>query len=144
MCSQNPLALSELVITQSPSRVRLFVTPWTTTCQASLSLTISWSLPKFMSTESVMPSNHLNLCLLLLLLPSIFPASGSSPMSQLFTSGGQSIGVSASVLPMSIQDWTLGTVFTTHDRLEHIDGLMGEGYAGGGGALVDCRLASLS
>ena len=50
------------------SRVRLFVTPWTAACQASLSITNSWSLLKFMSIESVMPSNHLILCLPLLLL----------------------------------------------------------------------------
>ena len=64
-------------------------------------------LPKFMSSESVMPSNHLVLCCPLLLLPSIFPASGSFPVSRLFTSGGQSIGASAlaSVLPVNIQDW---------------------------------------
>ena len=48
------------------------VTPWINACQASLSITNSWSLPKFMSIESVMPSNHLNLCHPLLLLPSIF------------------------------------------------------------------------
>ena len=59
---------------QSLSRVRLFVTPWTTAHQASLSITNSRSLPKFMSTESVMPSNHLILCHLLLLLSSIFPS----------------------------------------------------------------------
>ena len=61
---------------------------------------------KLMTPELVMPSNHLILCLPLLLLPSVFPASGSFPMSQYFTSGGQSIGVSASasVLPMNIQD----------------------------------------
>ena len=60
-----------------------------------------------MSIELVMPSNHLILCRPLLLLPSIFPASGSFQMSQFFTLGGQSIGVSAStsVLPMNIQDW---------------------------------------
>ena len=60
---------------------------------------------RLMSIESVMPSNHLILCHPLLLLPSIFPATGSFPMSQLFTSGGQSIGVStsASVLPMNFQ-----------------------------------------
>ena len=91
------------------SHVWLFVTPWTAACQASLSITNSWSLPKLMSVESVMPSNHLILCPPLLLLPSIFPfqASGSFPMSQLFVSGGQSIGVSASssVLPMNTQDW---------------------------------------
>ena len=57
---------------QSLSRVRLFVTPWTTAHQASLSITNSWSLPKLMSIESVMPSNHLILCYPLLLLPSIF------------------------------------------------------------------------
>ena len=56
------------------SRVWLFVTPWTTACQASLSFTNSWSLPKLMSIESVMPSNHLILCQPLLLLPSIFPS----------------------------------------------------------------------
>ena len=59
---------------QSLSRVRLFATPWTTACQASLSITNSQSLPKPMSTESVMSSNHLILCCPLLLLPSIFPS----------------------------------------------------------------------
>ena len=59
---------------QSLSRARLFATPWTTACQASLSITNSRSLPKFMSIESVMPSNHLILCHPLLLLPSIFPS----------------------------------------------------------------------
>ena len=49
-------------------------TPWTAACQASLSITNSWSLPKPMSIESVMPSNHLILCCPLLLLPSIFPS----------------------------------------------------------------------
>ena len=87
------------------SRVQLFVTPWTAECQASLSFTISWSLLKLMSTKAVMPSNHLILCLPLLLLPSSFPASRSFLMSQLFTSGGQSIGASVLVLPMNIQDW---------------------------------------
>ena len=59
---------------QSLSRVRLFTTPWTTACQASLSITNSQSLLKLMSIESVMPSNHLILCHSLLLLPSIFPS----------------------------------------------------------------------
>ena len=59
---------------QSLSRVRLFVTPWTAARQASLSITDSRSLPKLMSIESVMPSNHLILCHPLLLLPSIFPS----------------------------------------------------------------------
>ena len=59
---------------QSLSRVQLFVTLWTAPCQASLSITNSRSLPKLMSVESVMPSNHLILCRPLLLLPSIFPS----------------------------------------------------------------------
>ena len=59
---------------QSFSHVWLFATPCTTECQASLSITNSWSLPKLMSIESMMPSNHLILCLTLLLLPSIFPS----------------------------------------------------------------------
>ena len=59
---------------QSLSRVRLFVVLWTAACQASLSITNSWSLLKLMSIESVMPSNHLILCHPLLLLPSIFPS----------------------------------------------------------------------
>ena len=59
---------------QSLSRVRLFATPWTTACQASLSITNSRSLPKLMSIESVMPSSHLILCRPLLLLPP-FPPS---------------------------------------------------------------------
>ena len=59
---------------QSLSHVRLFVTPGTTACQASLSITNCQSLPKPMSIKSVMPSNHLNLCCPLLLLPSIFPS----------------------------------------------------------------------
>ena len=54
------------------SCVRLFVTPWTAACQASLSITNSWSLLKFISIESVIPSNHVMLCRPLLLLPSIF------------------------------------------------------------------------
>ena len=51
-----------------------FATPWTAACQASLSFTISWSLLKFMSIESVMPSNHIVLCQPLPLLPSLFPS----------------------------------------------------------------------
>ena len=59
---------------QSLSRVRLFVTPWTEACQASLSITNCQNLPKLMSIESVKPSNHLILSHPLLLLPSIFPS----------------------------------------------------------------------
>ena len=93
---------------QSFSRVWLFATPWIAARQASLSITISWSSLKLMSIGSVMPSSHLILYNPLLLLPSIFLASGSFQMSQLFAAGGQSIGVSASasVLPMNTQDWS--------------------------------------
>ena len=59
---------------QSLSRVRLFATPWTAACQASLSITNSQSPPKPMSIESVMTFNHLILCHPLLLLPLIFPS----------------------------------------------------------------------
>ena len=59
---------------QSLSHVQLFATPWTAACQASLSVTNSWSLLKLISIESVMPSNHLILCCPLLLPPSIFPS----------------------------------------------------------------------
>ena len=73
-----------------------FATPWTAACQPSLFFTISRSLFIFMSIKSVMLSNHLILCHPLLLLPSVFPASGSFPISWLFTLCGQSIGASAS------------------------------------------------
>ena len=63
-----------IVVVQSLSRVWLFASPWTAEFQAPLSSTISWSLLKFMSVESVMLSNHLVLCCLILLLPSIFPS----------------------------------------------------------------------
>ena len=62
-----------LIVVQSLNRVRLFATPWTAARQASLSFTISQSLLKLMSIESVMPPNPLTLCHPLLLLPSIFP-----------------------------------------------------------------------
>ena len=93
---------------QSLSCVRLFATPWTTACQASCPLPTPgvypnpcpsswWSHPTISS--SVVPFSS---------CPQSFPASGFFPMSQLFTSGGQSIGVSAStsVLPMNTQDWS--------------------------------------
>ena len=83
------------------------MTPWTTAGQASLSFTISRSLLKLMSIESMMPFNYLTLCCPLLLLPSIFPSIRVFPMSRLFKSGGQNIGASdsASALPMNIQGW---------------------------------------
>ena len=91
---------------QSLIRVPLFVTPWITARQASLSITNSQSLLRLMSIESVMPSNHLILCRPFSSCPQSLPAWESFPMSQLFTWGGQSIRVSASVLPMNTQDWS--------------------------------------
>ena len=85
----------------SLSRVRLFVIPWTTAHQASLSLTNSRSLLELMSIQSVMPSNHLLLCRPLLLCLQSFPASGSFPTSQFFSSSSQSIGFSFSISPSS-------------------------------------------
>ena len=64
---------SSLVVVQYLTCVQLFVTPWTATSQDFLSFTFSLSLLKLMFIESVMPSNHLILCHLLLLLPSVFP-----------------------------------------------------------------------
>ena len=92
---------------QAFSHVWLFATPWTAARQASLSITNSQSLLKFMSIESVMPSNHLILVVPFSSCLQSFPASASFTVSQFFASDGQSIGVSASasVLPMNIQDW---------------------------------------
>ena len=73
-CKQLFHRLTVISSVQSLSRVRLLVTPWTAGRQASLSITISRNLLKLMSMESVMPSNHLILCHLLLLLSSIFPS----------------------------------------------------------------------
>ena len=83
-------------------------TPWTTACQASLSITKSQSPPKPMSIELVMPSNHLIFHRPLLLLPSIFPSNRVFSNESALPRGGQSIGVSAStsVLPMNAQDWS--------------------------------------
>ena len=100
------------------SHVKLFVTPWTAACQASLSFTISQSLLKIMLIESIQLrfSSHLQ----------SFPASVSFLMSQLFASGDQSIGASglASVLPMNIQDsfplrWT-GWISLQSKRLSRV------------------------
>ena len=84
----------------------LFAAPWTAACQASLSLTISQSLPKFMFIASVMPSSHLILWCPLLLLPSIFLSIRTFPMSRLFASNNQNPGASASALPVNIQGWS--------------------------------------
>ena len=89
------------------SRVWFFATPWTAAHQAPLSTINSRGSPKPMSIELMMSSNHLILCRPFSTCLQSFPVSGSFPMSQLFASGSQSIGVSAStsVLPMNTQDW---------------------------------------
>ena len=89
------------------SHVWFFATAWTAAYHAALSFTISQSLLKLMSIELVMPSDHLILCCPLILLPQSLPASGSFPVSWLFTSYDQSIGASAltSVLLMKILGW---------------------------------------
>ena len=69
-----PLLKVQFSSVQSFSRVWLFSTPWTAPCQASLSITNSRSLPKLMSIESMLTSNHLLHCCPLLLLPSVFPS----------------------------------------------------------------------
>ena len=102
-----------LFVVQSLSHAQLFATTWTAAHQASLPFTISQSLLRFMSIESVMPSNHLIFCLLSS-CPQSFPASGSFPISQIFASSGQSIGASASasVLPKDIHDPFYHQTFT--------------------------------
>ena len=99
-------------------------------CQASLSMTNSRSLLKLTSIKSVIPSSHLILCRPFLLLPPILTASGSSPMSQLFAWGGQSIGVSASasVPPMNTQDAHTYTYTYTYI---HIRNIIFKGFPGG-------------
>ena len=96
-----------VVVVQSLSCVWLFVTPWTAACQASLSFTISQSLLKLMSIESVMPSSHLILCHPFFVLPSIFPSIRVFSSELALCINGQSIGAaaSASVLLMNIQGW---------------------------------------
>ena len=84
-----------------------FCDPMACSMPGFLPFTISPSLPILMFSESVMPSNHLIFCLPSSSCLQCFPTSGSFQMSQLFASGGQNIGVSAStsVLPMNTQDW---------------------------------------
>ena len=114
----------EVSSVQSLSHVRLFATPWTAAHQASLSITNCRSPPKPMSIELVMPSNHLILCHPFSSCLQSFPASGSSQIRQLFTSGGQSIGASAStsLLPMDTQNWyplgLVGSPYSPKDSQE--------------------------
>ena len=95
------------LVVQLLSRVWLFAALWTAARQASLSFTLSWSLLRLMSSESVMPSNHLVLCHPFFSCLLSFRASRSFPVSCLFASGGQRIRASAlaSVLPMNVQSW---------------------------------------
>ena len=90
-------------VVQLLSCVWFFVTAWTAACQDPLSSTVSWSLLRFMSIHVL--SHHLMLCHPLLLFLQPFPVLGSFTVSQLFASGGQSIGVSTSAtfLPVNIQ-----------------------------------------
>ena len=88
-----------LFVVQLFSCVQLSATPWTAAHRASLSFTTSWSLLKLMSVESIMPSSVVSFS-----CPQSCPASGSFPKCW-DTSSGQSIGASASVLPMNIQGW---------------------------------------
>ena len=96
-----------LIPVQSLSRVRLFANPWIAACQASLSITNSWSSLRLMSIESCHPAISSSV-VPFSFCPQSLPASESFPMSQLFAWGGQSIGVSAlaSVLPKKTQDWS--------------------------------------
>ena len=87
------------------SVTKSYLTPWTAAHKAPLFFAISWNLLKLIFIESVMPSNHLILCCPFSFYLQSFPASGTFSISQLFASGGQSIGASASVLPMNIQGW---------------------------------------
>ena len=94
-------------LVQLLSRVRLFVTPWVTACQASLSITNSRSSLRLRSIESVMPSSHLILCLPFSSCPQSLQPSESFPIGQVLAWGGQSTGVSAlaSFLPKKSQGW---------------------------------------
>ena len=102
------ISLTVLLVVQLISHAQLFVTPWTAACQASLSFTIHWACsnscplsqwcyPNFLSSVA-----HFSPC------PQSFPASGSFPVNQLFVSGGQRFGASASVsvISVDIQGWS--------------------------------------
>ena len=108
-CQKHNIVQRKQVMEESSSfshcHVRLFVTPLTAAHQASLSFTISQSLLKLLSIESMMPSNLSASVIPFSSCLQSFPASGSFQTSQLFASGGQSTGASAlaSVLPMNIQ-----------------------------------------
>ena len=111
--------LIDVVAVQSLSHLQLFASPWSMPGLPVLHYLLESA--QIMSIESMMLSNHVILCHSLLICLQSFPASGSFQMSQLFSSGGQSIGdsVSASVLPMNIQDWftlVLTSLISLHSK----------------------------
>ena len=108
MCDLGAINVNQFSSVQLLSYVLLFVTLWIAACQASLSITNSWSLPKFMSIESAMQSSHLILCHPLLLLSPIPPSIRIFSNESTLHMRCQSIGVSASssVLPMYTQAWS--------------------------------------
>ena len=103
----HPEPKGQLWFSSVSQSTRLFATPWTAACQASLSITSSWSLLKLMSIKSVVTSTISSSVVPFSSCLQSFPALGSFPRSQFFPSGCQRIGVSASasVLPMNIQGW---------------------------------------
>ena len=107
LCNTSNNSYFCVVVVRSPSCVWLFVTPWTAAHQPPLSFTIYRSLLKLMSTETVMPSNHLILCLPLFLLPSIFPSIRvfSNEWALWIRWQSTRVSASASVLPVNIQSW---------------------------------------
>ena len=104
------------------SRVQFSATPWITAHQASLSITNSQRLLKLMPIESVMHPAISSSVVPFSSCPQSLSASGSFQMSQLFTWGGQSIGASASVVPMNTQDWSplgwTGWIFSVQGTLK--------------------------
>ena len=115
----NLCLLRSLVVLQSLSHVRLFATPWTAAGQASLSFTISQSLLKLMSIESVMSCNHLIFCLpTCLLFPQSSSASGSFPRCQLFTSGDQRMESLSFITSPASEYW--GLIFLRIDWLDSL------------------------
>ena len=93
-----------VVVVQSLSHVWVFATPWTAECQFSMPFTLSWSLLKFMSIESVMLSNHLIVCHPLLLLPSVFPSINVFSSESALCIRWQAYW-SFSISPENIQGW---------------------------------------
>ena len=119
--------------------VQLFVTPWTAAHQASLCFTISWSLLKLMSVELVMPSKYLVYCLLLLLLPSVFPSirvfSNESSLCirlQKYWSFSFSISPSNSGLISFRINWfdLLAVQGTFKSLLQHFESIHSSGFYG--------------